>query len=72
MTLAKFERLHLTSTGRYIGPSWHKLFPNSDWPYAYGQYVPVNKRESAALCYSWHHRAWFGPDPLPRQLASTV
>ena len=62
-TIAQFEKLHLTSAGRYIGPSWHKLFRESDWPYDYGQYVPVDKRYSAALSYAWHRRAWFAHHP---------
>ncbi len=75
-TTRKFEQLHITTLGRYIGPEWHQLFHGSDWPYAYGQYIPVDKRYSAALAYNWHWRAWFAssgtkqhPRPLPSKAA---
>jgi len=57
-TIAKFERLHVADGGHYIGPDWRKLFYGPDWPYAYGQYIPVDKRYSAAASYNWHWKAW--------------
>ncbi len=57
-TIRRFEKYHVTTACRYIGPDWRKLFYGSDWPYAYGEYIPVDKRYSAALSYNYHAEAW--------------
>ena len=57
--IKKFQRNHINALGQYVGPSWAKLFIGSDWPYDYGDYIPIDKRYSAAASFQWHWRAWF-------------